>query len=62
MATIFIPGLAARWESAAAPARDSVPRSSPGLGRCILALGEHRVDQARELVRGSGHGLGFVHA
>lgn len=28
----------------------------------FLTLGEHGVDQPSQLVRGSGHGLGFVHA
>lgn len=28
----------------------------------FLALGEHRVDKPRQLVRGSRHGLGLIHA
>ena len=28
----------------------------------FLALGEHRVDRPRQLVRSGGDGLGFVHA
>ena len=28
----------------------------------LLALGQHRVDHARELVGGGGDGLGLIHA
>ena len=34
----------------------------PALVGVLLALGQHRVDQARELVGGGGDGLGLVHA
>ena len=43
-------------------ARDSVLVVVLALIGVLLALGEHRVDQAGELVGGGGDGLGLVHA
>ena len=55
MATIFMPSLAARTASP----QDAL---AVALLVVLLALGEHGVDQARELVGRGGDGLGFIHA